>query len=70
MHEEHEIAEPMRDLVGGNGEGGQQAQGPVLQKGGGNENAVQHVVNAVPDENQRAGGLVAVRVAAVMRVAE
>ncbi len=62
MHEQREVSQPVRDLMGGDGERSHQPEGPVLQKGGCNENSVQHVVDAIADEHEHSRRLVAVRV--------
>jgi hypothetical protein len=68
MYEQHEVTEPMRYLVRRDGECGHQPEWPVLEECGRDEDPVQNVVNTVPDEDQHAGGLIAMRMPVIVCV--
>ena len=52
MQQQRKIADAMRDLVSCHGERGHQPERHTRQKRRGDENAIQRVMNAVPNENQ------------------
>ena len=59
MDQEGEVPDPVRDLVGGDGEGGEQPQRGVLEEGSRDQHPVQGVVDAVPHQYEHARGMAA-----------
>src|SRR5581483_4991391 len=65
MDEDGEIAHSMGNLVGGNGEGREQSEREARQECGGDQHAIQGVMDAVANDHECAGG----RSAGVMAMA-
>ena len=62
VHQQGKVPDAVRNLVGRDGKGRDEAQRDVVEKRGRNQHAIEGVVDAVTDQYQDARGTLAVRV--------
>ena len=62
VHQQRKVPDAVRNLVGGDGKGRDEAERDVMEKGGRNEHPIEGVVDAVTDQYQNTRGTLAVRV--------